>query len=105
MNFLVTDIGNKEVLLGYPWLATYEPRISWRLATPTGDVLPIIIRSQTNQTLPDPLQPVVKSHVHTTAMELTIVAQKPDTEVTLPPEYAEFASLFNEEASHCLPSS
>ena len=46
MNFLVTDIGNEEILLGYPWLATYEPRISWRLAAPTGDVLPVIIRSQ-----------------------------------------------------------
>ena len=105
MNFLVTDIGNEEVLLGYPWLATYEPRISWRLVAPTGDVLPIIIRSQANQTLPDPSQPVPESHVHTTAMELAITAQKPDTEVTLPPKYAKFISLFNEEASHRLPSS
>ena len=29
MTFLVTDIGNKDTLLGYPWLAEYEPRFSW----------------------------------------------------------------------------
>ena len=25
MRFLVTNIGNKDLLLGYPWLATFEP--------------------------------------------------------------------------------
>ena len=103
MNFLVTDIGNEDVLLGYLWLATYEPRISWRLAAPTGDVLPVIIQSQTHQTLSDPSM-VEGVHVHTMATELTIAA-KSNKEVTLPPEYAEFASLFNKEASHRLPLS
>ena len=103
MNFLLTDIGNEEVLLGYPWLATYKPCISWRLATPTGDVLPIIIRSQAQQTLPDPSIP--GSHINTTATELAIAARRPDQEITLPPEYADFASLFDKEASHRLPSS
>ena len=53
MNFLVMDVGNEDILLGYLWLATYEPRISWRLVAPTGDVLPVIIRLQVNETLPD----------------------------------------------------
>src|SRR5258708_33617501 len=46
MVFLVTELGAEDLLLGYPWLATYELRISWRLATPFGDTLPIIIRSK-----------------------------------------------------------
>src|SRR5258707_3625823 len=46
MVFLVIELGAEDLLLGYPWLATYEPRISWRLATPFGDTLPIIIRSK-----------------------------------------------------------
>ena len=45
MTFLVTDIGNKDVLLGYPWLATYEPTISWRHATIKESMLPIIIHT------------------------------------------------------------
>src|SRR5260370_22443419 len=32
MTFPVTELGAEDLLLGYPWLATYEPRISWRLA-------------------------------------------------------------------------
>jgi predicted aspartyl protease len=26
MRFLIMDIGREEILLGYPWLATFEPR-------------------------------------------------------------------------------
>jgi hypothetical protein len=32
MRFLVTDIGHEEILLRYPWLATFEPRFNWRSA-------------------------------------------------------------------------
>jgi predicted aspartyl protease len=44
MRFLVTDIGH-EVLLGYPWLATFEPKFNWRSAVIDERVLPIIISS------------------------------------------------------------
>ena len=30
MRFLVTDIGNEDILLGYPWLATFEPKFGWK---------------------------------------------------------------------------
>src|SRR5260370_39238268 len=46
MVFLVTELGAEDLLLGHPSLATYEPRITWRLATPFGHTLPIIIRSR-----------------------------------------------------------
>src|SRR5258708_14034784 len=49
MVFLVTELGAEDLLLGYPWLPTYKPQISCRLATPFGDTLPIIIRSRSNQ--------------------------------------------------------
>src|SRR5258708_8970653 len=58
MIFLVTELGAEDLLLGYPWLATYEPRISWRLATPFGDTLPIIIRSRTDRTRKETAPPV-----------------------------------------------
>ena len=45
MTFLVTDIGNEDILFGYPWLATYEPKFSWRNATIDEKILPIIIRT------------------------------------------------------------
>src|SRR5882762_1105613 len=45
MQFLVTDLGVEDVILGYPWLATFEPQFSWKDATVDTNILPVIIRS------------------------------------------------------------
>ena len=45
MRFLVTDIGNEDILLGYPWLATFEPKFGWKEAVIETQALPIIITS------------------------------------------------------------
>jgi hypothetical protein len=45
MRFLVTDIGHEELLLGYPWLATFEPKFNWRSAVIDERILPITISS------------------------------------------------------------
>jgi len=37
MQFLVTDLGVEDVILGYPWLATFEPQFSWRDAAVDND--------------------------------------------------------------------
>jgi hypothetical protein len=45
MRFLITDIGSEDLLLGYPWLATFEPRFNWRSAVIDECALPVIISS------------------------------------------------------------
>jgi hypothetical protein len=45
MRFLITNIGHEEILLGYPWLATFEPKFNWQSAVIDKQVLPIIISS------------------------------------------------------------
>ena len=45
MRFLITDIGNKDILLGYPWLATFEPKFGWKRAIIETTALPIILSS------------------------------------------------------------
>ena len=45
MKFLVTDLGGEDLILGYPWLSTFEPKFRWRDATIDTSFLPIIIRS------------------------------------------------------------
>ena len=45
MRFLVSDIGKEDALLGYPWLATFEPRFSWKHGTIHTSYLPIILSS------------------------------------------------------------
>ncbi len=44
MRFLVTDLGVEDVILGYPWLATFEPQFSWKNAMVDTNILPVVIR-------------------------------------------------------------
>jgi hypothetical protein len=45
MRFLITDLGIEDLVLGYPWLSTFEPKFSWRDSTIDIATLPIVIRS------------------------------------------------------------
>ena len=43
MHFLVTDLGGEDNILGYPWLAVFEPPITWGTATIDVTSLPIVL--------------------------------------------------------------
>ena len=43
MRFLVMDLGGEDLILGYPWLSTFEPKFRWRDAVIDTSSLPIII--------------------------------------------------------------
>ena len=45
MRFLITNKGHKDILLGYPWLATFEPKFEWKSAIIETTALPIILMS------------------------------------------------------------
>ncbi len=45
MWFLVTDLGKDEVILGYPWLVAFQPKIDWKNATLDEDRQPVVIKS------------------------------------------------------------
>jgi hypothetical protein len=79
MRFLITDIGNEDILLGYPWLASFEPRFSWRHAVIDEKALPVVILSINPRIIKK--QPVIaatlsheeKAHiVHTLESQSTI---------------------------------
>jgi hypothetical protein len=119
MRFLVTDIGHEEILLGYPWLATFEPKFQWRSAVIDEQVLPIIISSINPRSIKQ--QPVIATglsenakrsivrqletecHVRSVATDLAIEAGAEQKEAILPEEYKEFARLFNDEAADRFP--
>ena len=123
MKFLITDIGNEDMVLGYPWLATYKPKVSWRNTTLGNDVLPVINQSQPPKAMTSRdvdiyaqcLNPKEKQHIieelelsstiNNTSTQLAITAQQYKTKATLPREYSQYARLFNEEASHHFPPS
>ena len=43
MRFLITDLGDNDLILGYPWLSTFEPKFSWHKRVIDTCFLPIII--------------------------------------------------------------
>jgi len=45
MCFLVTHIGEDELVLGYPWLAVFQPKIDWKQAMLDEDQQLLIIRT------------------------------------------------------------
>ena len=45
MHFLITDLGEDEIVLGYPWLAAFQPRIDWKNATLDEEEHPLVIRT------------------------------------------------------------
>ena len=45
MRFLVTSLGNEDLILGYPWLTTFKPQFNWTNGVIDTSYLPIVIRS------------------------------------------------------------
>ena len=45
VRFLVSDIGRESLILGYPWLAAFEPCFKWKEGTLNPQYLPIKCQS------------------------------------------------------------
>src|SRR5882762_3035834 len=59
MRFLITDLRIEDVILGYPWLSTFEPQFSWKDGAIDTTLLPVVIRSLDWHTLT--LRPTIRS--------------------------------------------
>ena len=117
MRFLVTDIGNEDILLGYPWLATFEPKFGWKDAVIETQALPIIITStlpvnsrlviaglQTHEEKSEIAQELeTTTTIRGIATELAIQAGEGKKQVEIPAIYNRFKQLFSEEASQRFP--
>ncbi len=116
MRFLITNIGHEDVVLGYPWLAAYEPKFSWRHATIDETILPVVLRSINPQ---EPQESIIahtqsekeeivneleqQCTIKTMATKLAIQAQQYTTKTKVPKEYEGFAKVFSEEESKRYP--
>ena len=67
MRFLVTDLGTEDLILGYPWLAVFEPEFQWRDASIDVEYLPIIIQSlnweKIHLQIQDPIDSTLESQI------------------------------------------
>jgi len=110
IQFLVTNIGNEDIILGYPWMAAFEPQFTWKNGVINEKELPIILWS-VNPFTPgkDPIITRCKGTgddsrlAVTTSTELAIQAQQYTKKVEVPAEYRQFAKVFSEQESKRFP--
>ena len=129
MKFLVTDLGGEDLILGYPWLSTFELKFRWRDASIDTSFLPIIIQSvdwRKSQVKPVIARVVLGCRIHTRqqhqkeaifqeleresslkgiSIELSREASKFTKEVEVPEEYQRHANIFDPVESKKLPPS
>ena len=121
MWFLITNLGGEDIILGYPWLATFEPHITWSTATIDVTTLPIVIRTinvkiPRNTTviaraLTQPQKNTIVQQlleattIRTTATDLAHAARHNTPKIEIPLEYQQHARVFSEEESHHFPLS
>src|SRR5258708_3815442 len=121
MHFLLTDLGGEDLILGYPWLATFEPKVTWKTATIDTMTSPVVIRTDNPRierirpgiaralTEPEKWNIVHEltdqSTIRTTATDLAIKAKQYTTKTEVPSEYQKHAKEFNEEEAHHFPPS
>ena len=99
MRFLVTDLG-EDIILGYPWLALFEPPITWGTATIDVSSLPIVLRTI------HPYHHQERTTIaRTTATELAITAGQYQRAPEIPKEYQCHAKVFSEEEAQRFPPS
>ena len=123
MRFLFTDLGHEDLILGYPWLATFEPKFSWADGTVDVENLPVIIRSLDWETrltkttisriMAEPVSSQERMHIveeleeecFTISTRLAQEANQYQQEVEIPEEYKRHSKVFSEEESHRFPLS
>ena len=128
MKFLVTDLGGEDLILGYPWLSTFEPKFRWRDASIDTSFLPIIIqlvdwrksrikpviarivkgqRMRAQQHWQEAIFQELKgeSSLKGISIELSQEAGKFTQEIEVPEEYRRHANIFDPIESKKLPPS
>ena len=109
IQFLVTNIGNEDIILGYPWMAAFEPQFVWKNGVINEKELPIILQSVNPFT---PGKDLIIARCKgtgdsrlavTTSTELAIKAQQYTKEVKVPVEYQQFTKVFSKQESKRFP--
>ena len=123
MRFLVTNLGHEDLILGYPWLATFEPKFGWADGTIDTEYLPVIVKSLNWETrltkttisrvTVEPISNQEKMQIveeleeecFTISTRLAQEAHQYQQEVKVPEEYQRHLKVFSEEESHRFPPS
>jgi hypothetical protein len=108
MRFLLSDLGDNKLILGYPWFADAQPKIDWKHSWLNSSQLPIVLRSAdvakihfVPQTKNIPHTRQETNHIYIACV--TIGHDNPTDTSAIPPHFQCFTKVFSEEASHQYP--
>jgi len=100
---------NEDIVLGYPWLSTFEPQFNWTSAVINEKALLVVVRS-VNPQIPGKEPIIAWLHTQkdtqkpgqiraTTSTELAIAAHQYTKKMKVPSKYQPFAKVFSKEES------
>ena len=119
MRFFLTGLGNRNVILGYPWFAAVQPRIHWARGWIDFTQLPVVLKTEAAaktmflpRTRNDPRK-IRKPPIHVAFVTLPgqrkqslssqLAERAPPTLPQLPEHYKQHVKVFSEEESQRLP--
>ena len=119
MRFFLSDLGNHQLILGYPWFAAYQPKVDWARGWIDISQLPIVISALDAPKIHPSPRPSLAINVETTSSQSddqrVYVARIsfPSNQATIedretlqkiPLEYRRHAQVFLESAAQRFPS-
>src|SRR5712672_1156860 len=110
MRFFLSDLGNHQLILGYPWFAAYQPKVDWARGWIDVSQLPIVVSAPDAQKIYPTSRPSLVLKAKTEDDQKMYVARisfpleritKEDREALqkIPLEYRQHAQVFSESAA------
>jgi predicted aspartyl protease len=90
--FFVTDIGEDDVILGYPFFKSFNPTINWERGQLSGEVVAITKGEET-------LSPKIAKTTMATQLAVQAKEDKKTWDQTVPKQYHQYGKVFQEDAS------
>jgi hypothetical protein len=102
--FYITDLGKDHIILGFPWLEEYNPRINWKEGTVEGQPLHISTAHDNLQyLLAKKLAQNLQINKASISQEWANREQRHQAEVEIPNKYKEYKDVFSEEGAKHFP--
>jgi hypothetical protein len=92
LRYFLTDLGENQVILGYPWFASAQPRIDWARGWIDYDQLPIVLQSDD-----------ADQAVFSTRSGNKMSIRRGVVDKRIPRPYQDFADVFSDEESKKMP--
>ena len=109
MRFFLSNLGNHQVILGYPWFMAVQPKVDWKRGWIDISQLPIVLQAVDAvkaRFLPrkSPLVPKSPRRIDWLYLaHVTFEPEKSTPNLKILPPYQQFTKVFSEEASHEFP--